>query len=224
MKNKKIKAFSMVEVIVVISILIIISSSWIIYFTWFIDDLSFKKTISDIKEKIDSLDNKINKKEIFDYEISFKKWDIYYVSNENLFDLDVHIEIKELINNEIQVWFSWSTSWTWIIKYYENYKFKKSKLINYNWTLTWNFENPSSYKITGSFSWITLNDINFNYFDEKKFIKLVRIDTNTNTDLPTISLKNIIWKKSFWGNEINNEINLTFENNDWKTEVLQIIK
>ena len=214
----------MVEVIVVISILIIISSSWIIYFTWFIDDLSFKKTISDIKEKIDSLDNKINKKEIFDYEISFKKWDIYYVSNENLFDLDVHIEIKELINNEIQVWFSWSTSWTWIIKYYENYKFKKSKLINYNWTLTWNFENPSSYKITGSFSWITLNDINFNYFDEKKFIKLVRIDTNTNTDLPTISLKNIIWKKSFWGNEINNEINLTFENNDWKTEILQIIK
>jgi prepilin-type N-terminal cleavage/methylation domain-containing protein len=73
MKEEKIKAFSLIELIVVISILIIVSTSGVFYFTTFIDDLSFKKTINDVKNNFETLENKINKKEIFDYEINLSK-------------------------------------------------------------------------------------------------------------------------------------------------------
>lgn len=224
MKAWKIKAFSLIELIIVISILIIVSTSWIFYFTDFIDDLKFKKSLGIINDNFEILNNKINKKEIFDYEINLSKWEIYYKSSENVFDLDVYIDINN-INNEIaEISFSGASSWTWIIKYYEDYKFKKAKEVTYNWIFTWNIINPSVYKITWSFSWNILNTVNFNYFDKKKLIKLIKIDTNISLDLSSIKIKNILWKKQFWNDDLNEKVILTFEDINWKTETLEIKK
>ena len=222
--KKKRKAFSLIELIIVSSILIIVSTSGVFYFTDFIEELSFKKTINSINDNLETLDNKISKKEIFDYEIEFSKWKLYYEFSENIFDLNIHIDISNTTTETIEISFSWATSGSWIIKYYEDYKFKKAKELMHNWTLTGNIVNPSIYKIIWSFSGNILNTINFQYFDNKKLIKLVRIDTNNNSDLNSIKISNILWKKDFWDNPTNNKAVLYFEDNNWKIETLEIKK
>ena len=223
MKVKKIKAFSLVELIIVSSILIIVSSSGVLYFSDFIDDLTFKKTINSINDNFETLDNKINKKEIFDYEIYLSWWTDYYSSSENIFDLNTFIEFNELNNWIWKFSFNWATSWTGNIKLYKDYKFIKNDIINYDWSFTWNLDNINKYKITWSFSWNTLNTINFNYFDNKKFIKLIKIMSGS-VNLDSIIIKNILWKKKFWDNDLNEKIILVFENEVWRIENLEIKK
>jgi prepilin-type N-terminal cleavage/methylation domain-containing protein len=221
---KKIKkAFSLIELIIVSSILVIVSSSGVIYFTDFIDNLALKKTISIIWNNFETLDKKIDRKEIFDYELYLSGWTNYYTSSENIFDSDVSIEISSL-NLDNWIWeikFNRASSWTGVIKYYKGYKFKKLEQLNYNWSFTGNFLDPFSYKIEWSFSWKTVNSINFNYFDDKKLIRLVKIDTNKDNNIDSIVIKNILWKKTFWNDNVN-KITLTFENNLWKVKTLEL--
>lgn len=219
------KAFSLIELIVVISIIAIISSSGMFYYNNFVEKLKISNSVSEIKSDLDSLDNKISKREIFDYELYFEKDKPYYLNFENVFDLDVSLQFNSLDLNS-WIWvisFSWANSWTWSIKYYENYKFKKQEEIDYNWTFTWSFLEYQNYKILWSFSGQILNNINLNYFDRNKFIRLVNIN-NWTSDLNSVKIKNILWKKVFWNNESINKIILTFEDNIWRRENLEIIK
>lgn len=221
-KNKK-YAFSLVELIVVSSILIIISSSGMIYFTDFIDDLAFNKMIIKVWDNFKDLDKKIDRKEIFDYELYLSGWINYYISSENIFDLKTSIKFNNLNSWIWYLSFSWSNSWTGVIKYYSNYKFKKEEIINWTWTFTWSFDNPTNYKIEWSFSWETLNTMYFNYFEKNKYIKLLSIHDGSNY-LNSIVIKNILWKKTFWNNNSLDKITLTFEDNLWKTKTLEIKK
>ena len=221
-KNKK-YAFSLVELIVVSSILIIISSSGMIYFTDFIDDLAFNKMIIKVWDDFKDLDKKIDRKEIFDYELYLSGWINYYISSENIFDLKTSIKFNNLNSWIWYLSFSWSNSWTGVIKYYSNYKFKKEEIINWTWTFTWSFDNPTNYKIEWSFSWEILNTMYFNYFEKNKYIKLLSIHDGSNY-LNSIVIKNILWKKTFWNNNSLDKITLTFEDNLWKTKTLEIKK
>lgn len=223
MKTSKIKAFSLIELIVVSSILIIVSTSWVFYFVSFIDNLTFKETLSDVKNNFETLNNKISKKEIFDYEMNFSKSNLYYSSSENIVDLDTYIKIDSITDWVITTSFSGATSGTWTIKLYENGKYKKTETIEHDWTFTWSIINTSKYKITWSFSWNILNTINFNYFDSKKLIQLVEIQENS-TEVNETKIKNILWKKEFWDDSSVEKIILTFEDNNWRVEILEIKK
>jgi len=94
--KQKIEAFSLIELIIVISIIAIISSSGMIYFNNFTDKLKINHTLSEIKSDLDSLDNKISNREIFDYELYFEKNKLYYLNSENIFDLDVSLKFNNL--------------------------------------------------------------------------------------------------------------------------------
>ncbi len=218
------KAFSIAELIIVSSILILTSLSGVFYFNSYIEELSFKKSINKIKTKFNSLDNKINKKEIFDYEIVFKKNEPYYISWENIFNLETKIKIKEIKNDEISLKFDSTKNWIWKIRLYENDKLKQTKIISQTWIFTWSLKQNNSYKIKSSFSWETLNSINLDYFGDKKPIKLIKIETKTDKDLEKIKAINILWKKEFWENKLNDKLTLTFENESWVTQKLEIKK
>jgi len=223
--KKKIKWFTLIELIVVISIIAVISSSWIVYFTDFSDDLKIKNSVSEIKSGIESLDNKIKNREIFDYELTFSWWGLYYFYSENIFNLSTLLKLNRLdLNSWIwEISFSWASSWTWIIRHYAEQKFKKEQELNFIWIFTWSFLEYQNYKINWSFSGETLNNININYFDKERFVKLLEIHS-WSTTIPSIKITNILWKKIFWNDENINKITLTFENIDWKREDLEIIK
>ena len=85
---KRGKWFSFIELIIVISIISIIWVFWISSFSDQIDNLKAKATLWKIISNIDNLDNKVNSRKIFDYEIIFEKNKTYYLVNENIFDLE----------------------------------------------------------------------------------------------------------------------------------------
>jgi prepilin-type N-terminal cleavage/methylation domain-containing protein len=62
-------AFTLIELIVVISIMVIIASSSIFYFMHFIDSQKVNQKISIIDEQFKDLDKRVNKYTIFDYKL-----------------------------------------------------------------------------------------------------------------------------------------------------------
>ena len=221
------KWFSLIELIIVISIIAIISVFWISSFSDQIDNLKFKNILWEISGDLKDLDNKVNTRQIFDYEVIFEKNKRYYLVNENIFDLDVSLKLDNL-EEATWVWyisFSWATQDGGVIKYYaNNYKFKKQEILEYNKTFTWVFNEVQNYKIVWEYSWDVLNNLYINYFDKDKFLKLVKIDTDISSDLNEIKVVNILWKKEFWNNPSINKIVLTFEDDLGKSEILEIKK
>ncbi len=224
---KKIRkfGFSLIELMVVVSIMTLVFSWTVFYFTKFIDETELKKNIANIKDSFDSLDEKINNREIFDYEIVLVKDKNFFYSNQNIFDLDLVLDFEDL-NNE-GIWkfsFSWTNSGTWSIKYYKSYKFQKEEDVGHNNYFTGSLEDYWEYKIMWSFSWTELNTIIFNYFNEKKDTILKNIEYWGNSNSSELKIKSILWKKIFWDDESINEIILTFEDYSWRTEVLKLTK
>lgn len=222
--NKK-NWFSLIELLIVVTIIAIISISWFFYFTKFSDDFYLKNSLYSIKSDFEDFDNKVNRKEVFDYELYLNKDLNYYYIYENVFDLDWTF-VFDNFDSVTWVWtfsFSWFSSWTWNISYYNHYKFQKEEIIDYNWSFTWKLDLYKTYKFNSSFLWETLNSIYFHYFDNKNLIKLVWINDWT-SELNSIKINNVLWKKIFWDDETINKITLTFENIDWNREILEIIK
>ena len=220
------KAFSLIELIVVISIMATISISWFAYFLKFNDDLKFNSSISNIKKELGYLDNKVLQKEIFDYELFFIKDKKYYYWYENIFDLNKSIFLDSF-DEGTWIWvfaFSWANSGTWVIRSYKDIKFQKEEIVSYNWSFNWDFEDYSNYRVTWSISWEILNSVYLNYLDDSDLIKLVWIDTDLSSNLNSIKITNVLWKKTFWDNDSINKIILTFENIDWKLQNLEILK
>ncbi len=234
------KAFSLVELLVVITIIAIISASWLMYFTDFANNLKIRNAIYEIKGDLEGLDNKINNKKLFDYEIYFEINSLYYYDYKNNFDLNYRQKLVSLDSNT-WIWnikIDWASSWTWRIKYYRDYKFKKEEEISYNWTFSWNFKKYKNNLIEWYFLWEKLNSIDINYFsinnidlETQDYIVLVWINTKqdkSGASYNKIIIKNILWKKEFYDNSLNEiateKIYLFFENNIWKVESLKISK
>ncbi len=222
MKNKN--AFSFVELIIVISILSIITIFWVSSFSSQIDSLKFKSTLSKISGDIKDLDNKVNTKQIFDYEIKFIKWKKYFLISENIFDLNNKLILSNydedtwIIELEIQYWDS-TNSGTIII--FSWYKFVKVETKNWNDTFTWAILKNIDAKFTWEYSWSILNNLYLQYFWNE--LKLIKIDANT-SDLYWIKIKNVLWRKQFWDDDTINKIVLTFEDSLWRVETLELIK
>ncbi len=214
---KKIKkAFSFVELIVVVAILAIITASSTMYFWNTIDKLNINNAISNIEFQIQALDNKVSSREIFDYEINFFKDKNYYVIYENIFDNNYKLKLDSF-NESNKIWnfkiISWYNSNTWAIKFYKWYKFIKQDQKTWDQIFTWSFSEITNYKLTWSYSWTILNKIYFNYFNNNLILK--QINTNNSSNLGSVKIQNILWKKIFNNDVSTNKIDLYFENNSW---------
>lgn len=222
MKNKN--AFSFVELIIVISILSIITIFWVSSFSSQIDSLKLKSTLSKISGDIKDLDNKVNSKQIFDYEIEFIKEKKYFLVNENIFDLNNKLILS---NYDEDTWIvelkihTWSNSNSGTITIFSWYKFVKVETKNWNDTFTWAILKNIDAKFTWEYSWSILNNLYLQYFWNE--LKLIKIDANT-SDLDWIKIKNVLWRKQFWDDDTINKIVLTFEDSLWRVETLELIK
>ena len=207
---KKIKAFTFIELMIVISILAILSVAWIMSFGDKIDSLKANSILSEISWNIWDLDNKVSNKQIFDYEIIFEKDKNYYQINENIFDTDYQLKLDSIDNNILNLKINnWLNSWSGTIKIYQWYKFEKQDTKNWDKTFTGSFLENKNYRVTWTYSWSILNNLEINNY-WNNFI-LIKIDPNIWPDLNKINIKNILWKKQFWNSDSINKIVLTFE-------------
>jgi len=71
MKKSIVKAFTLVELIIVIAIITLISSSSVFYFLDFVKNQEINQRVQLIEDNLKKLDKDIKKYNIFDYELAF---------------------------------------------------------------------------------------------------------------------------------------------------------
>ena len=236
---KKYYAFTLIELLIVISIMIITSISCVFYFSDFVENQGLKQRLFIISDDLNSLDEEIFYYNIYDYELTLDTTgnkNLWYIVYKNLFDL---IKISKM-NLDFDTWI-----WTWFL---ENgiasdlwkYKiFKKEKLFleeSWSWNKEYIFDSLHNSKITWTLTWIVLNDLIINYFTEKNFsqkewdfVKLVSINTKkdkTWTWYTNLTIRNIWGNKVFKKNgvEINTEKIFLFFEIAWKQDFIKIIR
>ena len=231
----KVKAFTLIELLVVISIIITISVSWVFYFYDFIENQELKQKLSAIEEGLEELDKEIINYNIFDYEISLNTNTgvLWYIVHKNIFDLEKNTQIDFDFNTgtgniSIQ---NWVLADLWNIEAYKRGKLFYNDSKNWNSTYVWSFSQSALYKISGSLSWKTLNDIYISYFSDSNrdiekwnLIELIAMNTKedkTGTNYSNLSIKSI-WKKKTIGNN-ESEIYLFFENRG-REDFIKIMK
>ena len=232
MKKTFLKAFTLIELIIVITIITFITTSSVFYFLDFVKNQEIKQRIEIIENNIKQLDSDIKKYKIFDYELSFNTWNFSwaYIIYLNKFDN----KYNQTIDFNTTTW-SWiiitnTSSWTWIIKIFKKQKLFIAKEYDSSSNFEFDFNKADFYKIKATLSWETLNDININYFSDDNInpsknnnLDLIKIsETKDWSDIWNIKIKNIWWKKIItdWTNKYN-KIYLLFENN-WKQKFIKI--
>jgi prepilin-type N-terminal cleavage/methylation domain-containing protein len=236
--KKIIKAFTLIELIIVIAIITLISSAWIFYFLDFIKEQEISQKLYIIEDDLEKLDKNVKDYNIFDYELLFNTsntWSKLYVTYINNFDTK-----QQKINITTSSW-SWvittyPNTGSWIIKIYKNEKLFLNNEINRINNFSFSFNETPNYKITWTLSWEILNDIHINYFSEDN----IMLKKNNNLVLASIyiaenkswssynylKITNIWWIKKFYNNTteiISDEIFLFFDNN-WKEKFIKIEK
>lgn len=231
MKKKKL-AFTMIELLVVVSIISIISITSINWFFNFLQDKELKtKTIS-ILNYIWELDKKIKNNSIYDYDIRFSSSiNDAYIIYENIYDNEQYVKL--FYNNNlwslILSWLNWEM-WNLLIYKWNKLKIKEDLIVNsYNNII---IEDEYDYKFLSVLSWSTnnnnLNSIDLIKFDkESNKLKLLKISNSIWwNDIWDLEIKNIWWKKEFynsWSLLNQNEVYLYFENT-WFENYLKITK
>ncbi len=226
-------AFTLIELIVVITIIVVITTSWVFYFLDFVKTQGIKQKLIIIEDNIKKLDKKVKNYEIFDYNLKFNTsstWSKLYITSINSFD--TISQTLEIINSS----WSWeikviSATWTWTIKIYKNNKMFLYEEKDWLSDTYFNFNSSKNYKIESIHSWEILNEISLDYFSEENiypdnnnFLELVEINTKKDkswNNYSSITITNIWWNKNIWNNE--NEIFLFFENN-WIESFIKIDK
>ncbi len=228
------KAFTFIELLVVSAILILISTSSVFYFFGFLDQSKLNLWVSYIEDELKNYDKKVKNKDTTDYKIFLKKNSLFFIESENELDL-----------SNLLV-FSWSNldfyTWSWEIflnplgnedkalkiDIYADNKFLENIIIKWNTKFNYNFWKFQNYKVSWAYSGQILNNLEIKYFsdsnlDHKKqdYLKLIKIDTDKSSNLDSIYIKNILWRKSFSDNPYSKELKLTFEVN-WKEKTLII--
>lgn len=229
--KKKILAFTMIELLVVVSIISIISITSINWFFNFLQDKELKTKTITILNYIWELDKKIKNNSIYDYDIRFSSSiNDAYIAYENIYDNESLVTLN-YYNNTWSLILSWLNWEMWNLLIYKWIKLNtKVDLITNNYAI--NIENEYDYKFLSVLSWST-NNTNLNSIDLIKFdkesnkLKLNKISKSIWwTDIWNLEIKNIWWKKEFynsWSVLNQNEVYLYFENT-WLENYLKITK
>ncbi|MDD3145255.1 MAG: prepilin-type N-terminal cleavage/methylation domain-containing protein [Candidatus Gracilibacteria bacterium] len=219
--KKKILAFTMIELLVVVSIISIISITSINGFFNFLQDKELKTKTITILNYIGELDKKIKNNSIYDYDIKFSSSiNDAYLIYENIYDNDQYVKL--FYNNNLgSLILSGLNGEMWNLLIYKGNKLKiKEDLIinSYNNII---IEDEYDYKflsvLSGSTNNTNLNSIDLIKFDkESNKLKLLKISNSIGgTDIGNLEIKNIGGKKEFYnsGSILNqNEVYLYFEN------------
>jgi len=236
MKKSSLKAFTLIELIVVISIIIITSTSWVFYFLDYVKNQEISQKINIIKNNINKIDTEVKKYEIFDYEMFFNTSNLtlWYITYLNNFDIPYNQTLTlNTITWSWNILIQWEASLTWTLKLYKKQKLFLDKEITYNESIDFDFNTDQYYKIKSTLSWEILNEININYFWEDNInteknnnIYLTKIEREDSSIINELTIKNVWWTKTFfsWALELNdNKIYLYFENN-WLEKFIKLTK
>ena len=223
MKNN-LFGFSFVEVIVVVAIISIIWAMWIWNFLTFYKNQEFSSKISNLETFLKQEDLKVKSKEIFDYEIDFKKWENYFLVYENIFDEKNNVKIvnkseKEisLKINEEQIEEDWKK--IAILEKIEKDLKKKVETIKNQIEIEINHDEKEKLKKIIDKLKIK-NHLEINIFRNGKFAKWIWIDNSEKNDLKlTFNQKEN--KRNIWEEKANYE--LKFQLNDEKNTELNNI-
>ena len=223
MKNN-LFGFSFVEVIVVVAIISIIWAMWIWNFLTFYKNQEFSSKISNLETFLKQEDLKVKSKEIFDYEIDFKKWENYFLVYENIFDEKNNVKIvnkseKEisLKINEEQIEEDWKK--IDILEKIEKDLKKKVETIKNQIEIEINHDEKE--KLKKKLDKLKIkNHLEINIFRNGKFAKWIWIDNLEKNDLKlTFNQKEN--KRNIWEEKANYE--LKFQLNDEKNTELNNI-
>ena len=233
------KAFTFIELIIVISIIILISSTWVIYFFKQVSGLKINSEIENIVDIIDNLDSQVYSKKILDYKINIDKNNnkLGFIYNTN----NLWLDYKQYLNLDFETW-TWilstdlTSTWSsYSFKIYSGIKFQWKYIIDGSDTISKNFNKNINSKIVATLSWNTLNDIYVNYYSPDNIIQnnenkleLTWIYNNNNktwTNYNNIIIQNINWKKSIIPNLGSwiNKVYLFFER-EWVEKFIEIKK
>lgn len=203
MKNK-VKAFTLIEILISITIVSIISVVSLNWFLNFLEENTLKLKTSKILNNIESLDKKVENKEIFDYKVVFDKnyTNSSYIIYENIAWEDIRQEIKSIssyINPEIRVILSWTWWSNWYANVYKEHKINIAQnIVNQEYGIS--FQDWYDYSIYWTLSWTTnkvLNNIKLKQIDKQEneiLISQIR-ENKLWSDIHNLTIKNINWKK-----------------------------
>ena len=226
------KAFTLIELLIVITIITILTASGVIYFFRQVSSMKLSSEIEKVVDIIDNFDSKINDKKILDYNFYFKKNSFWFTWSIN----NLWLDNFQVLNMNFETWTGIinSNSGT-VLKIYSWIKFQWDKVINSSWKYSYNFLKNLHSKIVATLSWTNLNDLLIDYYSPYNLIqdnenKLELININSKSDKTWISynfveIKNLNWKKYIipdWGSDIW-KIYLFFEK-EWVEKFIEIKK
>jgi len=226
------KAFTLIELLIVISIITILTSSGVIYFFRQVSSIKLSSEIEKIVDIVDNLDSEIDNKKVLDYSLYISKNSFWFTWSINNLWLDNRQNIN--MNFETWTWIMSSNSWT-ILSIYSWIKFQKNYTIDSWWQYEFNFWNNTDWKILANYSWSTLNNLEIFYYSPDNLIinnenklELVWINSKSDkawTNYNFIIIKNLNWKKIITSNWNNNfdKIYLFFER-EWVEKFIEIKK
>ncbi|MCD5385211.1 hypothetical protein LRZ95_00925 [Candidatus Gracilibacteria bacterium] len=224
------KAFTFIELIIVISIMILITTSSVFYFLDFVKNKEVGQKIQILEDNLTKLDKDVSNYKIFDYEVIF---DINthsggYISYINNFDINNSQYIDSFNSLTGSGVIKFLGSGTGSIKIYKKDKFIYKTGITSSDTINYDFNQEISYKIKSTLTGEILNDIGINYYSEdnlkpekNNLLNLTDINTKkdkSGTNITKLIITNIGGKKVFYSGSLSNKITddnifLFFESN-----------
>lgn len=223
MKNN-LFGFSFVEVIVVVAIISIIWAMWIWNFLTFYKNQEFSSKISNLETFLKQEDLKVKSKEIFDYEIDFKKWENYFLVYENIFDEKNNVKIANKSEKEISLKINEEQieeDWKKIAILEKIEKDLKKKVETIKNQIEIEINHDEKEKLKKKLDKLKIkNHLEINIFRNGKFAKWIWIDNSEKNDLKlTFNQKEN--KRNIWEEKANYE--LKFQLNDEKNTELNNI-
>lgn len=224
MKNN-LFGFSFVEVIVVVAIISIIWAMWIWNFLTFYKNQEFSSKISNLETFLKQEDLKVKSKEIFDYEIDFKKWENYFLVYENIFDEKNNVKIVNKSEKEIPLKINEEQieeDWKKIAILEKIEKDLKKKVETIKNQIEFEINHDEKEKLKKKLDKLKIkNHLEINIFRNGKFAKWIWIDNSEKNDLKlTFNQKEN--KRNIWEEKANYELKFQL-NNEKNTELNNIL-
>lgn len=234
------KAFTLIELIIVISIIILLSWSWVFYFTNYIDQVKIDSNISMIREEFNSFDEQINDRSIYYYELNLKKDSYVYIFYKNSSNTWLNLRFDNNFDYKFASWTlrlipTTAISYNLSLSLYSDNKYQYNKFLSWSDSVDFSFNNTyMSNNIVSYLSWNKMNDVYVNYFikprsldNSQDFIYLTSINQKqdkTWKSYDNLIIKNILWQKILSSSgDILDEVFLFFEYNS-KESFIKITK
>lgn len=223
-ESKKIKAFTLIELIVVSSIMVLISATSVFYFIDFIHLQEAEQKAELLELDIQKYNQSIKNKEIYDYTMFFNtdKSEQWYVTYTNNFDIPFFQELDyNSISGIWQISSSASSSNVWKLQFFEKHKKIDTKTIAWDSNSFFSFKNSQVYKIIWKIDNTVLNTIHVYYFSSEnlnsntewklRLISIQNTEKNPSEIYTELEIKNIAGKKIF-----------TAKNNSWEKIITEV--